>query len=279
MVHCWKSGLTVRQGDKFINRYALVIKNKYPPNIKLEKVNIGFNSSMTLDDYNILLWDFDNDMLDISATDKSSLVVRVPTLCGWHRLGLGIDCFLDLRHEIPPRMRKGTTFWAKSATVVTEYDLFGKRHTESISGLFRQEYLPQVFKKEDITIDINRILDHKRLPNEFLQFQYAEFKSEEGEEKIRIFCVDKKYVEVVYSNPVRRMKIRSSKPISADYDLIRILVTKEAVVIDSDLYEEKVHYKNEEFRKAEEYFKEGNEFLEKGDYDNAIVSKLNYVHY
>jgi Flp pilus assembly protein TadD len=281
-VFCRPSELTVKEGDTFFYRYNFVIENKYPKNTKIDQLFIMLNFPMKSLETDILLNDFEKDFLSIEFKDESSLIVRLATLAGSQRFGIGIDCLIDLEHELPPRLRDARLF-VRAVTGYIDYKIFGKSHNKSIRGCFAGKYLSRIFFKKNITMDINCILDHRSLPKDFISFQYARFESPDGLEVIRI-CSENGHVETVYSNPNMKTKKRSDMPINDNFDPIRVLVLRDALVIDSpNLYLETYHYKTKNMELAAQHYKQGNVHFEKGEDDKAISEysrclRLNPLH-
>lgn len=204
--------------NNFYYRYIVSLNSVYSEPIKIEDIQLNFQSSLFINSNEIILSDIPNSSLKTKIEGNSILYAKSDSLKGGQLFAILIDCSLP---------RKQYLLENRAATISIKYKFFGKTHTKSFHVNPMEVMAFQFPKKEAVTFDLLKVLDNRMLPTfPFLQYDYYKLFNKSKDRSLQIYCSDNKakLLKIKYEYPSGAIILESECPIHNDIDPIRIVV-------------------------------------------------------
>lgn len=220
--------------------------------VNIKDFQMVFQSYMSIKNHEILLQDIPKKSLIIGTEEPTILSVKSDELRGGQVLALSIECTLP---------QGGYLLEEYGSTVNVSYNLFGEIHKDSIN-VNPENMSFQMPPKEEIVFDLIKVLDHRVLPEHFINYHYTKIMNKSGDRTLDIYCSDGKsrLLKVLYKSPNRSVVFESEIPIHREFDPIRVFV----LANDSIQIQSKLGY----FRREDiaEQYRLGTELSNKGNF-------------
>lgn len=223
-IFCEELLLALREGDVFYYKYVLVVGSRYSDGINVDDLQVIFNTTASIISYDILLCDFDQNLLRIEARDYSTLEIKLEKLEAWDVFAIGIDCKLDFKEDYPFIDSKDLEYYNVDANLKGNYRFFKKDHP--FSKNIKLTTSPAVWQKNDILFDIVRVLDLRKTTTSDRLSSLGRFISEDETKTVKLFGLMDKSLLAEYNDSKKIIQYKSSKPISFLFYPIRIVISK-----------------------------------------------------
>ena len=216
-VRCLQLPPMLADEDNFYYRYLVFFKNDYPSKIKIDDVRLKFQSSLNIDQSDILLNDIPVKNLRIDRESKSIIVYKLEEIQSGQIFSSSIDCSLP---------RRGLLVANNAATLNITYTLFGETHTKSYFINPINEMAIHVPQKKDILFDIVKVFDNRSLPKDYFTYHYDKIPNDSDVPRLEIYCEDNKdrLLKIKFTSKDRKIILQSENHIHPDVDPLRLVV-------------------------------------------------------
>lgn len=223
-IFCEELPPALREGDVFYYKYVLVVGSRYRDGINVGDLQVIFNTTASIISYDILLCDFDQNLLRIEVRDYSTLEIKLEKLKAWDVFAIAIDCKLNFKEDYPFVVSKAPEYRNVIASLKGNYGFFKKDY--SFSKNIKLASSPAVWQKNDILFDIVRVLDLRKTTTSDRLSSLGKFISEDETKTVKLFGLMDKPLLAEYNDSKKIVQYKSSKPISFFFYPIRVVISK-----------------------------------------------------